>query len=202
MQVKISTNNSKLGIIPSINLPPVLTCRANAPCRKDCYACKGRFRFPDCKNSMQYNLDCYNIDHKAYFKAIRSFIDNDFMIYKYFRWHSAGDIVDLDYLKGMITLAKQLRRTKFLCFTKKFEIINDYIENGGEIPKNLNIVFSAWGKDFIPTNPYKFPIAYVRFSDNDNSTIPTTAKECNGDCQNCLKCWNISKGESAVFDKH
>lgn len=34
MQVKISTNNSKLGIIPSIDLPPILTCRADAPYQK------------------------------------------------------------------------------------------------------------------------------------------------------------------------
>ena len=37
---KISEKNTKMGWIPSVSLPPIITCRPNAPCKKDCYALK------------------------------------------------------------------------------------------------------------------------------------------------------------------
>ena len=51
--INISTTNSKLGgTIPSINLPAGLTCRADAPCQKGCYAKKGNWIFKNVKESL------------------------------------------------------------------------------------------------------------------------------------------------------
>ena len=67
--IHISTQNRKLGMtIPSINLPAITTCRANAPCKKGCYACKGTFLYSTVQKSMQNNLDIYKTSPKAYFK--------------------------------------------------------------------------------------------------------------------------------------
>lgn len=35
--LNISEGNSKMDAIPSFSLPPVITCRPDAPCRKECY---------------------------------------------------------------------------------------------------------------------------------------------------------------------
>ncbi len=203
MSVKISTTNSKLGIIPSVSVMPILSCRTNCPCANDCYARKGRFRFKKAQENMTHNLELYRKDSKQYFDDIENFISNGFITYSYFRWHTAGDIVDDNYLRGMIKLASELDRTQFLAFTKKFELINKYIDSGGSIPPNLRIVFSAWGDAFIPDNPHLLPVAYVRFADeSQNKSIPANAIECSGDCMNCLLCWRIERGESVVFNKH
>lgn len=202
MSVKISTTNSKLGLIPSVNLSPILTCRKNCPCSKDCYATKGRFRFQNVKQSMKNNYDEYLRDSNNYFTEIKHAINNGMVSYAYFRWHASGDIVNEKYFEGMVQTAVDLPNTKFLAFTKKFELVNSYIKNGGVIPQNLNIVFSAWGDSFKIENPYDFPIAHVRFHDRENKSIPTTALECSGDCTNCLQCWNIKKGQAVVFNKH
>lgn len=203
MSVKISTTNSKLGIIPSVSVMPILSCRTNCPCATDCYARKGRFRFKKAQDNMMNNLELYQKDRRRYFDEIAGFISNGFITYSYFRWHTAGDIVDNDYLVGMVELAKTLDRTHFLAFTKKFELVNNYIDSGGEIPKNLRIVFSAWGDGFIPQNPHSMPVAYVRFEgDSENDSIPSDAVPCSGDCMNCLRCWYIESGESVVFNKH
>ncbi len=202
MTVKISTTNSKLGIIPSVNLPPVTTCRKGCPCARDCYARHGNYRFKNVKESLQNNLDAYLENPEKYFKDIEYAINNGFLSYSYFRWHAAGDIVDEKYFRGVVKVAEDLRMTSFLLFTKKFEIVNKFLVEGKTIPENLHIVYSAWGKDFQIPNPFRFPIAYVRFKGEDNSYIPSTAQECSGDCTNCLTCWNISKGESVVFNKH
>lgn len=202
MGIKISTTNSKLGLIPSINLPPVTTCRKNCPCAKDCYATKGNFRFANVRQSMKNNYDEYLKSPDEYFNQVKRAINNGMITYSYFRWHAAGDIVDEQYFDKMVEVANELPRTSFLAFTKKFEIINTYVKSGGVIPKNLNIVFSAWGDNFQIDNPYGFPVAYVRFRNQNNNTIPSSAIECSGDCTSCLQCWNIKHGQAVVFNKH
>lgn len=202
MPVKISTSNSKLGLIPSVNLPPITTCRPCCPCAHDCYATKGRFRFQNVKNNLLNNYRIYLTNPKVYFSEIKHAINNGMVSYSYFRWHASGDFVDKEYFDGVIKVATELPLTSFLAFTKKFEIVNQYIQNGGTIPKNLHIVFSAWGDDFKVENPYSFPVAYVRFKGKENKSIPNTATECSGDCTNCLQCWKIKTGESVVFNKH
>lgn len=200
MSVKISRSNSKLGVIPSVNLPPILTCRENCPCFSSCYARKGNYRFKNVQESMRLNLEEYKQNPDGYFAQIKCGISDGIVSYNYFRWHAAGDIVDGDYFERMVRLAIELPHTQFLAFTKKFEIINSYLESGNSIPLNLTVVFSAWGDEFKVENPYNMPIAYVRTT---NSTgIPSDAEECNGDCTNCLKCWNIKSGQSVVFNKH
>lgn len=202
MSVKISTTNSKLGLIPSVNLPPIITCRPKCPCANECYATKGNYRFRNVKEILQNNLSEYLRNPNSYFSDIANFIDNGFVSYSYFRWHASGDIVDKKYFDGIIKVAENLPHASFLAFTKRFEIVNEYIHSGGAIPDNLHIVFSAWGDDFKIENPYSFPVAYVRFKNKENKSIPKSAVECSGNCTKCLQCWNIKSGESVVFNKH
>ena len=194
--VTIGNNNSKLGhAIPNINLPPVLTCRADAPCKHGCYACRGNFKFPSVKNSLinNYNAFCFNRD--LYFNDIATQTALNLFV----RWHSSGDIINPEYLEGMCRVARKNRGTKYLAFTKKYEIVNSYLASGKRIPKNLTIVFSNWG-DFKCANPYNLPTAYVRL--DNNTHIPTAAVQCNGACNSCQYCWSMKNGQSVVFDKH
>lgn len=200
----ISLSNQKLGgFIPSVNLPPIITCRAGAPCSKSCYACKGHFLYKNVKQSHLDNLEAYRANKSGYFQDIIDFIKNGLVIYRFFRWHSSGDIVDSEYFSGVVKVANECRETRFLLFTKKFEIINEFLSNGGEIPENLAVVFSAWDKDFAVENPYNFPVAYVDFKDKErNAEIPLTAFRCGGNCEKCLTCWNIRNGQATVFNQH
>jgi hypothetical protein len=190
MKPKISITNSKLsGQIPSINLPAVKTCRANAPCSHLCYATKGNFLYPKVKESHIYNLACFINDSAEYFKSIHDFLINGLTTYKYFRFHSSGDIPNNEYLLGMVNLALSCKKVKFLAFTKKFELVNNFLASGGVIPKNLNIVFSAWDKNFKIDNPYNLPVTYVNFKKHEeNPVIPKNAFPCAGKCYNCQKC--------------
>ncbi len=202
--VTISLSNAKLGgFIPCVNLPPVITCRTGAPCQKGCYACKGHYLYANVQKSLTDNLNAFKGDLTAYFNDIIDFLKNGLVIYRFFRWHSSGDIVNTDYLAGVVRVAQECKNTRFLIFTKKFELVNDFIKTGGEIPENLNVVFSAWDKDFKVENPYNLPVAYVDFKDKSkNPQIPVTAFKCSGNCEKCLACWNIQKGQATVFNQH
>ena len=203
MQVKISTTNSKLsGQIPSVNLPPIKTCRYDAPCKHLCYATKGHFLYSNVKESHIHNLACFVDNPQKYFDDIIEFL-NGLVSYRYFRYHSSGDIINDEYFKGMVRVAKKCKSVKFLCFTKKFEIVNRYLATGAKIPSNLHIVFSAWDKNFLIENPYNFPMTFVDFKDKSkNPDIPELAIPCSGNCPECLACWSLKKGQSVVFHQH
>lgn len=200
--MKISLTNSKLGDkIPSLNLPTTV-CRANAPCKKGCYAMKGNWLFKNVVTSLQSNLDHFLRDSKGFFDDIINYINNDDITYKFFRWFSSGDIVNETFLNGMVRVAKKCKQTKFLCFTKKYELINEYLKNA-ELPKNLKIVLSAWDKDFKVDNPHNLPMTYVNFKDQTrNADIPEFAIPCVGTCSKCKACWSLKKGQSVYFNQH
>ena len=203
--VHVSTSVSKLGAsIPTVNLPPIVTCRPNAPCAKctaeggGCYALKGHFTLPNVKKSLNENLLAYKENPKLYFQMIAE----SFKMFNYARFHSSGDLVDMDYLKGMCWVARKCLNTKILCFTKKFEIVNQFLAENHKIPKNLVIVFSSWD-NFVPENPYNLPMTYVEFKDKSrNAHIPQDSIKCTGSCPKCLGCFHLKKGGSVVFKKH
>lgn len=204
--MKISLTNSKLGAqIPSINLPPIITCRKNAPCSHLCYACKGNFCYPNVKKSQLDNLNHYKTNPEDYFQQIVKFLTTGLVTYKYFRWHSAGDIPDSQYLYKMIEVACVCPEVKFLAFTKQFEIVNNIINEIGidNFPNNLKIVFSMWDKDYKVDNPYDFPTTWVDFKDKSkNPQIPELSIPCIGKCYECQSCWSLHKGQSVVFHQH
>ena len=204
MKITISKTNSKLGgFIPSINLPAGLTCRDDAPCQKGCYAKKGNWLYKNVQASLKNNYDAYMENADEYFNHIIKELNNGDITYKFFRWHSSGDIVNLKYLKGIIRVAEACPQTKFLCFTKKFNLVNMYLEFNPNIPENLKIVFSAWSKDFKVNNPHNLPVTYVNFKNADkNPDIPEYAIPCVGKCYECKACWSLVNGQSVVFNQH
>ena len=195
---KVSNTNSKLGgQIYSINLPPVVTCRKDAPCFKGCYACKGNWLFPNVKNSLNQNLEAYKGNPDLFFESIVT----QTALVRFCRWHSSGDIVDMQYFEGMCKVARKNKDTHYLCFTKKHEIINEFLSKGKRIPKNLSIVFSAWS-NWIPENPYDLPMTYVYGKEFNNELIPKDAIPCGGKCETCQACWTLKKGQHVYFLKH
>lgn len=198
--MKITSGNTKLSAsIPSINLPAGITCRTDAPCFRECYAKRGHFMYKNIQSCYKENLDHYMQNGKDYFDEIIRQIKTPLIIYKYIRWHSSGDIVDYEYLLGMIKVAKACKGVNFLTFTKKYNLVNKYLDEGGEIPKNLRIVFSGWDKDWQVDNPYNLPVALVRFKNDERDF--SKCKECNGKCYECVACWKLKKGQMVVFDK-
>lgn len=203
-KVKISTTNAKLGgKILSVNLPPIATCRSDAPCAKLCYARKGNFTYENVRKSHLNNYNIFKEDSNKYFDDIIEYLTNDDIVYKFMRWHSSGDIIDYKYLLGMVKVAESCPQTKFLAFTKKYELVNIYLDLGKEFPSNLKIVFSLWDKNFKVDNKYNLPITCVNFKNKDlNIDFPEFAIPCVGKCYECKACWSLEKGQAVIFNQH
>lgn len=204
VHVHVSRGITKLGAaIPSVSLPALVTCRPDAPCARLCYARKGRFAFTHNKDLLQRNLLIWKNDPEGF--------ERDLVIAaatsRFFRYHSSGDIPDEAYLDMMVRVAEKCPHTEFLCFTKKFEMVNNYISYHNSLPPcNLHLVYSAWG-DFIPENPYGLPMAYIDFKKSE-AKIPENAMPCSGYCGACVQtgrsCWDMERGcnDCVVFKQH
>lgn len=194
----VSNKNSKLGgQILSINMPAGITCRPDAPCYKGCYAKHGHWLYNNVQKSLQENLEHYKENPKLFFDSVAA----QTALSRFVRWHSSGDIVNPEYFEGMCRVARKNKETHYLCFTKKYEIVNSYLDSGKKIPKNLTIVFSAWS-GWLPENPYHLPTTYVYGKDFRNDLIPKDSIPCRGSCERCQACWQLKKNMSVYFVKH
>ena len=199
MGVCISKGNSKLGEIKSVSLPSGLTC-IKCGCNKKCYAKKIERLRPSVRNSYIRNLTMLEEDPQTYWREVEAAI----MTSRFFRFHVSGDIPDWDYLIKMVSIAAMNLHCEILCFTKKYELVNHYLGNVGELPPNLHMIFSAW-VDLKMVNPFHLPEAHVLYRDG-TTTAREDAKKCSGNCTECAcisgGCWSLHTGEQVVFNEH
>lgn len=188
-----------MGSIQSVSLPSVLTCR-DCSCNQKCYARKLERLRKTVAMAYENNLRVLIETPEIYWREVEAAI----MLSQYFRFHVSGDIPNKEYFYKMVEVATRQKHCKILCFTKKFEIVNEYIADYGELPKNLHIIFSGWiGLEMI--NPFSLPEAHVRYRDG-STTAREGAIDCSGNCTECAVtnagCWTLKYGEQVIFSEH
>lgn len=195
----ISKGNSKMGKIPNISLPPIVTCNGcEDTCADKCYANKFYRMYPSVKKAWDKNLEEYLTNPVKYFASISKQLAR--LQPKFFRWHVGGDIPNQLYFIGINNVANMYPATKFLLFTKQYATINAYVELRDMLPKNLQIVFSAWPGMQID-NPFNFKIAWMQ--DGTEDRVPESAFECAGSCTECSACFSLNKiDRDVVFHIH
>lgn len=197
-KISISLGNIKMGNIPSVSLPSVITCNPDAPCFKKCYAARIERRYKRSKAAYQRNLDILQENPDTYWLQIKAAA----MVAKYFRYHVSGDIPDIEYFSKMVQTAEELPTTYFLCFTKQYNIVNKYISEHGQIPENLHVILSNWGQ-FKCENPHNLPICEIILK---GAAPADNWKICGGNCTECacrgVGCWELKKGETIAIYEH
>lgn len=139
MKVSISRGNEKLGSIQSVSLPSGLTCR-ECDCSRKCYARRIERRRPSVAAAYRNNLQVLETEPATYWREVEAAI----MLSRFFRFHVSGDIPNTTYFHIMMEVAKRNSHCEILCFTKKYEIVNEVLASGIPLPSNLHMIFSAW----------------------------------------------------------
>ncbi len=196
--ISISPGNKKMGAIPSVSLPPIITCADGVPCGGLCYAAKLCKIYPSVKTAYNRNYNIFKEDPATYWNQVRAAVS----VTRFFRFHVSGDIPTAEYWTDVIKTAELFPHSEILIFTKKYNIVNNYLSSGGRIPENLHVIFSEWGKMPVP-NPHDVPTAAVIFK----GTEPAERwKICGGNCTECacagVGCWELKKGETIAFYQH
>lgn len=197
--IKLSRGNSKMGSVPSVSLPSIKTCRQCA-CHEKCYAQKLERLRPAVRNAYQHNLEVLINEPETYWREVEASV----MMSRFFRFHVSGDIPTAEYLANMVAVSHRNPHCEILCFTKRYEMVNEFIEKNGELPSNLHMIFSGWvGLDVV--NPFRLPEAHVRYR-SGFTTARDDAVECGGNCTECALtdggCWSLQKGQQVVFNEH
>ena len=202
-QITISPGNTKLGNIPSISLPKEKTCNPELPCYKYCYTNK-LARYPSVGKAYLKNWNIYGNNGQEYFKQLNEYIGKNNP--KYFRYHVSGDIVDYAYFKSIVFLAESYPKTSFLLYTKKYSIINEYIDHYRFLPNNLQILFSSiidkTKFNLERDNPYNLNICWYQDKEENENRIPGNAKVCKGDCTRCKACYTVNKHQTDIVIPH
>ena len=205
LQCHVSQGNIKLDGIKNVSLPPVITCGANCKeCKKYCYAIKSFNRLPNVRTAWVENYNLYLNNPGLYFGSIKTAT----AIERVFRWHVSGDIIDYNYLIGMIDVAERNDKCEYLAFTKQYKIVNNAIKNGVNIPNNLHLIFSASpGVDMV--NPYNLPECHISFEDATKNTYTNKFNytyNCTGNCKECVVngcgCFFLKNGDAVVINQH
>lgn len=182
----ISAGNRKIGRVMNVSLMPVMTCANCKECKFLCYDIKACAQYPDTViNARMRNTIILKRDRELYFRRIEDACRRR-RKNKFFRWHVAGDIIDIDYFAHMVDIARKFPEFCFWTYTKNYSVVNAYVENNGgsitaAIPENLHVMFSEWrGVDMI--NPYGFPEFRVVFKDD---AVKPAGHYCPGNCDIC-----------------
>ena len=204
-EISISKGNTKMGLIKSVSLPPLVTCSPEACkcCGKKCYAHKiARLRMTVAA-AYQRNLDIYKEDPDMFFKQV----DLAMTTSSLFRIHVSGDFPDYEYMVRMIEVVNENPQCEVLCFTKRFEWVNKWLEENVHLPKNLHLIFSAW-KGLHVSNPFSLPECHIIYRDG-TTTAPEDKPSwvCKGNCTECKVtdyhgCWKLNKGECVLIMEH
>lgn len=194
--ISISDGNMKIGATPSFSVSPVVTCRADAPCCKECYARKMAARYPTCRRAYDRNTVAVIERTNDVFNALWAYLISSGS--NRFRFNVAGDFFSEKYLAMAFDLAAALPSVQFLAYTKQYELVNEYITKR-KLPDNFTMILSAWDS-FIPENPHNLTMAWYQ---DGTCNVPDKAFTCPGKCGACgFKCWNMKGGENVVFNKH
>lgn len=118
----------------------------------------------------------------------------------YFRFEAFGDLNNEIQLRNYLNIAKYYKNTQFALFTKHYNIIAKYLNNGGKIPSNVNLVLSGiFLNNYFNTRIveyikklHKNTITFVVF-DEETAQENGIKFNCQKQCNTCLNCYKKGK---------
>lgn len=218
----LPAGNTKMGTdhVLSFGLPIGASCVRTCECftKKICYGMSG--------NYVQYPINqLYLADNMLFFKVNGWDKTADAIIAeikrthcKYFRWFTVGDIPNVDFLKMMIKVGKNCPGVKFWGYTKKYMIVNHYIDkymhgNAELFHQYTGLIFSHWrnknGSFFKMLNPYNMPLSVFvplgmeKEAEKANHICPCSNPDVYENCCNCSNpCYELKPGETMALLEH
>lgn len=117
-------------------------------CEKYCYAIHGAQQHHNAvMPSTIKNLMIYRLDPQRF----KQEIENQLSSWKVkegqdkvFRWHSSGEIEDYAYLEMMMEIAKKYPDVHFYSYTKRFKMVEKYLDKHQTFPANFVMNLSVW----------------------------------------------------------
>ena len=173
---------------------PAWECKTGSKLRKvkgsvcaSCYALKGNYtRYKAIKAAQYVRLE--SLKHPLWTAAMVAQVKRQ----KYFRWHDAGDVQDLDHLNKIFEVCRLTPNTNHWMPTRE-AWVKEHLPRS---PKNLVIRFSP------PMINQRAPESWPNSSmviDKGYHTCPAPSQ--GGQCGDCRQCWD-PKVKVVSYGKH
>ena len=171
---------------------PANKCVTGAKLRKvknsvcsGCYALKGNYkRFPSVFNALENRYNLLMGDRDKWIESMITVLKSDAVSkQKYFRWHDAGDLQDLNHLIDLVYIAEQVPELIFWIPTREYKIVKDYLKLYGKFPDNFILRLSA---HMIGEQAPKFHLSSTVNYKGFDCIAPKQANKCGS----CTACWN------------
>lgn len=214
-EISISTFNSKTGAVMALNLPIEYSCTHACNCYKEkaCYACKGCYTFTRNQALYSNNLQFFLVHGAdAFVAAVNAKIRENKKLFL-FRWFTCGDIFNYAFLLCMVRIAKENPNIRFWTYTKKYSLVNRYLDECGALPENLTVIFSHWLNDdgtyFPMENPHHMPtsefipLGQEHLAETVTHICPCSSPDVVATCATCEHpCYTLKAGESMALLEH
>ena len=211
----VVSGNSKTGEkVVNFNLAIEYTCDHTCECYKEgkCYAEGGCYLYSD--NQASYSENFNFIKNSSNEQIVQAWqLALDFYGYKLWRYFTCGDIPFLRFIDCMVEFAKHNPDVTFWTYTKKYALVNRWIDENGQLPENLTIIFSHWlnndGSYFPMDNRHNLPTSeFIPYGREELKASVTHVCPCSdpsvvATCATCdHACYNLKHGESMALLEH
>ena len=211
----IVPGNSKTGEkVVNFNLSIEYTCDHTCECYKEgkCYAEGGCYLFAS--NQAGYTENFNFIKSSTNEEILTAWqLALDYYGFKMWRYFTCGDIPFLRFIDCMVEFAKRNPEIKFWSYTKKYSLVNKWIDDNGSLPENLVIIFSHWlnedGTYFPMNNRHNLPTSeFIPYGKEELAKTVTHICPCsdptiNATCATCdHACYTLKNGESMALLEH
>ena len=149
----------------------------------DCYALKGRNRFPVVQNAQQRRLTAY--DSPTWPQDMATSINGA----DHFRWFDSGDLQSLEMLESIADVAKLTPNTSHWLPTREKKIFRQFTRKHGDFPANLCVRVSA---TMVDGDAPDFPNTSTVHRDKASqvNAFRCKAPQQAGKCGDCRACWD------------
>ena len=104
---------------------------------------------------------------------------------KAFRFHSLGELINLQHLENYASIAAYNPATFFTLWTKRKDIVNAYFKAGNIKPDNLSFIYSSSVIGKIEKLPVHFDKVFTAHFKTTKENI-----NCHSKCIDCMKCYS------------
>ena len=162
-----------------------------------CYALKGRYGFANVQNALERRLASLRSEQwiPAMVQLLTRYEKSGF-----FRWHDSGDLQGVWHLQNIVEVCKATPHLQHWLPTREYAIVGDYLRQGGTIPANLTIRYSALMFNApAPEGLAQRHGVNVSSASTDEFTCP--ASKQGNVCGDCRLCWN-KQAFNVTYKKH
>ena len=198
-KVKISQMSGKLEGLGGINTNPLTNKFCTRPVKRTsiCSFCYSK------KMLRSYRKNCVPLfNHNSELLSSNMLnIDTDIpknIKYDLIRFNAHGELINPIHFKNCISICNKFSSKTFALFTKRDNLISNYMKKGGTLPSNLVLVYSSHTiNEYHPFLPQHFHKNFTVYTEQWLKDNPNKVKiNCKKSCNKCKLCYSFNKTTS------